>query len=289
MSELTIIIPHFESYTSLDNLLLELQKTACIEVIVVDDGSNDSEKINKIKTKYPHVHFYFNQGPNSAGTCRNIGLRHVETDWVTFVDSDDKLDINTLSELVTSFKNRSDCEIIFCPPKSQMVNGNKSNRHLRYKNLVDAYNRRKNEDILYWYHVPWSKIYNVAFLKRKNIKFSDTIVSNDVIFSLTAGIACSHYTVSNVSFYTVIESSTSLTSSKYKSLPNTICRLNILKKYNQILTENGLKKYRIPLILIAKKLPILNLIRVVINDGVLPYFHISPYYIITKVRNSLSK
>lgn len=62
-----------------------------IFLIMVDDGSTDStSKIIKFwQEKYPNNIKYFYKKNGGLSSARNFGLKHVETEWVTFCDPDD--------------------------------------------------------------------------------------------------------------------------------------------------------------------------------------------------------
>ena len=67
-----------------------------IQLIIVNDGSKDnSEKIAlKYEKMYPKNIVYIKQ--KNAGVCsaRNKGFEYVEGEYVNFMDSDDKWDLN---------------------------------------------------------------------------------------------------------------------------------------------------------------------------------------------------
>lgn len=92
----TVIIPVFNSeltiYQSLDSIVKQTRFDLIKKIIVVNDGSTDStqaviekfmqnNRLNKIKLINVH-----NGGVSRA---RNIGLKHAETKYIAFLDSDD--------------------------------------------------------------------------------------------------------------------------------------------------------------------------------------------------------
>ena len=101
--KVSVIVPCYnvEEYLRdcLDSLLA--QSHADFEVVCIDDGSNDST--GSILTEYASrdsrivVHRQANAGLSAA---RNAGMELARGEYVIFVDSDDKLRPETLSELV---------------------------------------------------------------------------------------------------------------------------------------------------------------------------------------------
>lgn len=67
-----------------------------IKLIMVDDGSTDDSAliIKRWMKKYPDNIFYIWKENGGQSSARNLGLEHVTSEWVTFVDPDDFLDVN---------------------------------------------------------------------------------------------------------------------------------------------------------------------------------------------------
>lgn len=84
--KLSIIIPYYKAlkYTKELMKVLEPQLTKDVEVIIVDDGCNESE-LDKFKAKV--IHLEKNSG--SASTPRNVGIDNSAGENLVFVDADD--------------------------------------------------------------------------------------------------------------------------------------------------------------------------------------------------------
>lgn len=76
-------------FDSLVNQTLSFKKH--IHLILVDDGSTDNSAaiIKKWQKKYPNNITYIYKENGGISSARNLGLQHVKTKWVTFIDSDD--------------------------------------------------------------------------------------------------------------------------------------------------------------------------------------------------------
>ncbi len=117
MDELvSIIVPVYnvEKYLSdcINSIINQTYKN--IEIILIDDGSNDTspnicdqyeKKDNRIRVIHKQ-----NEGVSIA---RNVGLKNAIGDWIAFVDSDDWLELNYLEELVAVAK-KNNADVVLC-------------------------------------------------------------------------------------------------------------------------------------------------------------------------------
>lgn len=107
-------------FKSLVNQKLDFKKS--IHIILVDDGSTDdsAQIIEKWKQKYPKNITYIWKENGGQASARNLGLEHVKTEWVTFIDPDDFVDKDYFFEIDNyQFCHKSDsfimisCNVIF--------------------------------------------------------------------------------------------------------------------------------------------------------------------------------
>lgn len=76
------------------------------DVIVVDDGSIDSTA-TEIQNRFPQVTYLFKQNGGLA-SARNYGLSTVKTEYVCFLDDDDRLAPNFIERLEYEISNQAD-------------------------------------------------------------------------------------------------------------------------------------------------------------------------------------
>jgi CDP-glycerol glycerophosphotransferase (TagB/SpsB family)/GT2 family glycosyltransferase len=102
-------------FESLVNQTLNFKNN--IHLILVDDGSTDrsSDIIKEWQKKYPNNILYVTTEHGGPASARNLGLDHVETSWVTFIDSDDFVNRDYFEE-IDSFlqKKHNNIGIISC-------------------------------------------------------------------------------------------------------------------------------------------------------------------------------
>ena len=95
--KITVIVPVYnvESYLRkcLDSIIAQTYKN--IEIIVVNDGSTDaSGEICKEFAEIDHRIIYIEQENAGLSAARNTGLENMSGDYVTFVDSDDWIELD---------------------------------------------------------------------------------------------------------------------------------------------------------------------------------------------------
>lgn len=239
MTNLSIIIPHYNIPHLLKRLLDTIPVFENIQVLVVDDNSTeDVDALEQIKQVYSHCEFYKNDtGKNSPGTCRNIGLKHAKGQWVLFADADDYFTdgfFNVVSEYFAS-----DYDAVFFPPTSiDTDSGEASTRHIYNEGLVREYLDDKNTEnelnLTYNTISPWSKLISLKCINDNEIFFDDTIIAEEVMFCTKLAYYAKEITASDKVIYVVTTRSKSITASNsdtnvYTSLQAFIVKYKFLK------------------------------------------------------------
>lgn len=215
--KLSVIIPHYNSSNSLEKLLLSLSKYRDTEIIIVDDYSSIDE-INTVKKIIKSMNLNIilleNDEKKSAGTCRNIGIKKSTGKFILFADADDYF-VDESEIHIDKYLNKKHDIVFFVPTSIYLDNGKISNRHVRNKMLVDSFSEepsRENELMLRTKFIePWSKLFRADFIKDNQLKFDDTIISNDVFFSVTSGMTARNIDICSNVIYCVTKNSGSIT------------------------------------------------------------------------------
>lgn len=99
--KISVIIPSYNSKflleKCLDSLLNQTYKN--IEIIVIDDGSNDGTE-SMIKNKYMDKIVYIKQQNFGVSYARNAGIEIANGDFIFFIDADDTIECDALNELL---------------------------------------------------------------------------------------------------------------------------------------------------------------------------------------------
>lgn len=100
VGQVTIVVPVKDRAEELARLLVSIPRG--LEVLVVDDGSDDAESIHEIASQFGAsvLRFAACGGPAAA---RNAGLAAAQTDFVLFCDSDTELCAGAVERLLAHF------------------------------------------------------------------------------------------------------------------------------------------------------------------------------------------
>ena len=104
---LSIIIPAYNGEDTIEKCITSIfcsqQRYPSIleEVIIVNDGSTDNtlKKIQEIQLNFPLIKI-INQKNKGAGGARNTGIKIAKSEYISFIDSDDSVDMDYLSPLL---------------------------------------------------------------------------------------------------------------------------------------------------------------------------------------------
>lgn len=178
----SVVIPIYnvEKYLNrcLDSVINQTYKN--LEIILIDDGSNDSspniceyykEKDDRIKVIHKA-----NQG---LGMARNTGIDAATGDYICFFDSDDFVDLSLFSECYKYLSKKT--YDILCYDYSLFKNGKiiklkNKNKIQEYFNddvinkclnfmICDEFENKRISDSA------WSKIYSLQLIRKTNFKF----------------------------------------------------------------------------------------------------------------------
>ena len=132
-SLISVIVPIYKVEKYLDRCVRSIvnQTYKNLEIILVDDGSPDNcprmcDEWAEIDTRIKVIHLE-NGG---AGRARNIGLKSCKGQFVSFVDSDDLLDISFYKTLIGFFDDNVDiveCEYITFEGSNHIFSNNQNN------------------------------------------------------------------------------------------------------------------------------------------------------------------
>lgn len=207
---ISVIIPvynveeHFER--CLDTIINQTYKD--LEIILVEDGSTDGSK--EICKRYAErdsrisVIYSKNQGP---GAARNTGFQRAKGDYIYFMDADDEVEENLLSDNY-EIARKKDIDIIIFSYVRVMYKNNKPIGEEKYT-YKDIYLQSKDEiKGIFWELYDqklvfnlWNKLYKREFLMNHQICFTNLRKGQDAVFNLTAFKYVKKIYINNTIYY----------------------------------------------------------------------------------------
>lgn len=181
-TQLSIIIPCYNT---------EPYIVACLEsivqqggrdshIIVVDDGSSDRsvELVQAFQRRHPRLTL-IEAEHGGLGAARNIGMDAADTEFVSFVDSDDLIAEQGIAKLCAAM--HPDVDILF----SNKVRYLEQTGRIMARRTVDTFEPRPISQ-LPWYTLTQppihGRVYSLPVLRAWNIRFPEGYVFEDVIF-----------------------------------------------------------------------------------------------------------
>ena len=111
---ISVIVPVFnvENYLHYAMESLEKQTYKNFEIILVNDGSTDNsgKLCDDYSKKYPNVRVFHKEN-GGLSDARNFGVENANGEFITFLDSDDYLEINAL-EYLYRVQKKYDVDIV---------------------------------------------------------------------------------------------------------------------------------------------------------------------------------
>jgi|CXWL01.1.fsa_nt_gi cellulose synthase/poly-beta-1,6-N-acetylglucosamine synthase-like glycosyltransferase len=113
--KISVVIPAYNSSEYIAETLESVigQKFREHEIIVVNDGSPDTDKLERAIKMYLEDIIYIRQRNAGAGVARNTGIENARGDIIAFLDSDDVWMPDLLASQYV-FLNRHDLDMVYC-------------------------------------------------------------------------------------------------------------------------------------------------------------------------------
>lgn len=184
--KLSVIIPVFnaEDYIKecLDSVVDQSLGIDNIEVMIVNDNSCDStlDIISQYTDKYPSFKLISNKSNLGPGESRNMALKEVSSDYVTYLDADDFISQNAYEDALSKI-NEFNADLLIYNWETytgsdyvEPINIHQQNT-LENKLITDI----KQNPKLFLSTAPWNKIYHRSLFKY--LKFSKGFYEDNIV------------------------------------------------------------------------------------------------------------
>lgn len=230
MARISVVVPVYnvEKYLAkcVDSILSQTFKD--FEIILVDDGSSDRSGTicDEYSTKDCRIHV-MHQKYMGVSAARNAGIdyvmEHAESEYVTFIDADDWVESDYLSELIYGASLASELVCTSCA-----LVGEKCGRKVRYPDR--GWRVLAPEE--YWLQydqlvvVCWGKLFKRTLFS--NVRFPEGKIHEDVFATHQLLFKCKQLAFRQVPTYNYFVRDGSITRAKWSPR-----RLDALKAYRE--------------------------------------------------------
>ena len=254
---ISFIVPVFNTGANIENILnsiLEVNDTMgdILEIIVIDDGSNDQETLDSLKniSKLNDVSV-IRQKNSGPSTSRNIGISNASGEWIGFCDSDDIIDTNHLLNTVKTIKrnNYKNSDMLVLGWNIRHNQDDKSTyRHINLeKQSITGENDIAQKTLKSlsldgrMYNL-WNRLYRRSIIHNNNIKLDENLrFGEDLIFNLNFLLKSSRIDMLDIApYYTYIsDSETSIVKTTKLNTEYRIKNARELDKFSKIANQHN--------------------------------------------------
>lgn len=188
--KVSVILPTYNAEKfleqSINSIMAQTIGFENIELILVDDNSSDKtrEIIKKYANEYSNIKYYFPEGNSgTASRGRNIGIDEANSDYVMFIDQDDRYALN-ICEVLYDVIQKTDSDMVMSNIKyiknNQFLENDIYPFNTSSYEVVDPKEKRE----IFVRNFMWDKIYKLDFLKEFEIKCIEGLFYEDVFFTI---------------------------------------------------------------------------------------------------------
>ena len=187
---ISIIVPVYNVKLYLEECVKSIlkQKYSNFECILIDDGSTDGsaticDSLAKLDDRIKVVH----QKNTGVSSARNRGIEMAQGEWISFVDSDDWIGDDYLSNMFVDKKEEA-ADLIITGVEQVFANGNSialvpnhiDSLHLNHISLDEFVDLNRK----YLLYGPVAKLYRTSIINNHNIRFDKSIsYGEDLLFN----------------------------------------------------------------------------------------------------------
>mgnify|MGYP001766221254 CR=1 FL=1 len=203
---LSIVIPVFNSELHLNRCIDSLLETSFhnIEILLINDGSSDgsgsicntyAQRDSRIKA--------FHQSNAGVAAARNKGVQEAYGEWIYFVDSDDWVDKDGLTDLIQTVKQYPEAEVTRCFPRELRDGVPSLNAMMPLKEKLCERDNFLKEDLLGGY--VHSLLVSKALLDAHKLRFDESLAfGEDIEFTFRCVLNSRKVLVYHKAFYNYV-------------------------------------------------------------------------------------
>lgn len=215
------------------------------EVIIVNDASTDNtlEHLKEFESKHPNEVILINLEESAGcGGARNIGVSYANGSYISFIDSDDLVDICMFEKMVITM-NDYDCDFVECGYKQFK---NESDIHVT-TNIPrsiylhsDSYEDQRQFTVFSCTKTSvWGRLYKKSFIDKYTLRFIENVVYEDIPYTGITLFLADSYCRLNETLYFYRYNNEGIIFSEYRS-EKTHQAVTMVEKFLEELCERDL-------------------------------------------------
>jgi|SRR5574344_58990 glycosyltransferase involved in cell wall biosynthesis len=239
--DISIIIPHRNIPELLKRCIDSIPITNNIEVIIVDDNSDDEivDFTHFPGKERPNTQVIFTKKGKGAGYARNIGMKEAKGNWIMFSDADDFFLPNAFDIIMEH--TTSDYNVVYFNTIARMSDNLEVVSH-RMDFYIKGINSNDNNRLRYGMTTSLLKLISHELLIKKNLSFEEIPVSNDIYFCKMLGYYARNIKKDLRPIMCITERSGSIMVHRHTK-EERIIRMEAILKCNKFLNSIGMSKY----------------------------------------------
>lgn len=210
----SVIVPIYNAEKTIDRCInsILLQTYRDFELLLVDDGSTDSTRTICEEYAKQDTHIRIIQKENGGvSSARNLGLCFARGEYVAFVDSDDWVGENYLSNLTSHMQNDVDIVMSY----NWYITKIKQEQEQYPLGFFDAesFQQMFVSNDMHYHTAPWGKLFRKAIIDSHNLSFDEKVhIGEDLLFLYEYLLVSKFIFISSdTDYYYVADMSDSLT------------------------------------------------------------------------------
>ena len=182
MPKFSLIVPVYKVEEYLPKCIESVlaQKYQDFELLLIDDGSPDNcgRICDEYAAKYPEKILAVHQPNGGAGAARNHGIRLSKGEYILFLDSDDSISEDLLSDLASVIEQNPVDLILY---GARVIKDEKETGQLHEDVPTEQVIRVKEHPKLYFgVMAPWNRAYKKTLFTENGIDFATKVWYEDI-------------------------------------------------------------------------------------------------------------
>ena len=236
----SVIIPYKDILDLVVRAVKSIPERSDVEVIIINNGTTALP--DSLFAERTNVQVLWDAIGKGAGAARNVGLAHAKGEWLVMLDADDFFTQDAFD--IMDHHADTDADIVFfhatsCDSDTLEPTDRMSDTNL----LIDQYLQTKDDsELRYGWSSPCAKMIRRSMVEEHDIRFDESQVANDILFSVKTGYWAKRIDVAPETIYCATLRQGSLWNTQ--SLAHLNGRIEASVRVNAFLKTHALREHR---------------------------------------------